>query len=117
MDVRWFIETVRYFIEIPVSGVLRIQNSYHDLLIIRYILYKQWEGDCYTHISEKEAEYEYILKNAPKTDVSKDEKFQKKYNHFYRVRRDQATHRSCGLVVLHIVIWGIFMYTFSNSRC
>ncbi len=25
-------------------------------------------------------EYEYILKNVSKTDVSKDEKFQKKYN-------------------------------------
>lgn len=35
-------------------------------------------------------EYEYIMKNIHKTDVSKDKDFQRKFNHFYRIRRNQT---------------------------
>ncbi len=34
-------------------------------------------------------EYEYIMKNVHKTDVSRDENFQRKFNHFYKVRRNE----------------------------
>lgn len=32
--------------------------------------------------------YEYIMHQAYKTNVAHDEDFQKKFNHFYRIRRD-----------------------------
>lgn len=33
--------------------------------------------------------YEYIMENVWKTDVSKDKDFQRRYNYFYKVRRNQ----------------------------